>query len=134
MANWFRLPSTADRAWFPSCCRSSRSSAESCTSPSLGNEHRLTYRSTVPARRATCRHAGRRRREHHRLLGNGYGTRPPELDCAFESICETCTYFHTNIKFRPTLQRQRDHAADHDQAHRVELFDHLLRRVDQAAS
>jgi hypothetical protein len=76
----------------------------------------------------------RLRREHHRLLGNGYCTRPPELDCAFESICETCTYFHTNIEFRPTLPRQRDHATDHNQTHRVELFDQLLRRVDQAAS
>ena len=33
------------------------------------------------------------RREHHRMLGNGYCTRPVELDCAFETICETCTYF-----------------------------------------
>ena len=33
----------------------------------------------------------RLRREHHRLLGNGYCTRPAELDCAFESICENCT-------------------------------------------
>ena len=33
----------------------------------------------------------RLRREHHRLLGNGWCTRPPQLDCAFESICETCT-------------------------------------------
>ena len=45
----------------------------------------------------------RLRREHHRLLGNGYCTRPPELDCAFESICETCTFFQTSIEFRPTL-------------------------------
>ncbi len=30
----------------------------------------------------------RLRREHHRLLGNGYCTRPAELDCAFEAICE----------------------------------------------
>jgi site-specific recombinase XerD len=37
----------------------------------------------------------RLRREHHRLLGNGYCTRPPELDCAFEAICETCTFFQT---------------------------------------
>src|SRR5262249_15885411 len=37
----------------------------------------------------------RLRREHHRLLGNGYCTRPPQLDCAFESICETCSYFQT---------------------------------------
>ena len=27
----------------------------------------------------------RLRREHHRLLGNGYCTRPAELDCGFES-------------------------------------------------
>jgi site-specific recombinase XerD len=38
----------------------------------------------------------RLRREHHRLLGNGYCTRPPQLDCAFESICETCSYFQTS--------------------------------------
>src|SRR5215471_4870152 len=43
----------------------------------------------------------RLRREHHRMLGNGWCTRPPELDCAFESICETCTYFQTSIAFRP---------------------------------
>ena len=41
----------------------------------------------------------RLRREHHRLLGNGYCTRPPELDCAFESICETCTFFQASIWF-----------------------------------
>ena len=34
----------------------------------------------------------RLRREHHRLLGNGWCTRPPQLDCAFESICETCSF------------------------------------------
>jgi hypothetical protein len=52
----------------------------------------------------------RLRREHHRLLGNGYCTRPPQLDCAFESICETCSYFQTSIEFRPTLAAQHDHA------------------------
>jgi hypothetical protein len=52
----------------------------------------------------------RLRREHHRMLGNGYCTRPPELDCAFESICETCTFFQTSIEFRPTLQAQHDDA------------------------
>jgi hypothetical protein len=56
----------------------------------------------------------RRLREdlHHRLLGNGHYTRPAELDCHFESICETCTFFSTNSQFAPTLQRQRDHAAE----------------------
>jgi hypothetical protein len=76
----------------------------------------------------------RLRREHHRLLGNGYCTRPPELDCAFEAICETCTFFQTSIEFRPTLQRQHDHAAEHHQPHRAELFNQLLTRLDDQAS
>jgi site-specific recombinase XerD len=76
----------------------------------------------------------RLRREHHRLLGNGYCTRPPELDCAFENICETCTFFQTSIEFRPTLLRQRDHAAEHEQTHRADLFDRILTRLDDQAS
>src|SRR3954465_922688 len=76
----------------------------------------------------------RLRREHHRLLGNGYCTRPPELDCAFEAICETCTFFQTSIEFRPTPQHQRDHAAEHGQDRRADLFDRLLTRVDDEAS
>src|SRR5512140_3504080 len=72
----------------------------------------------------------RLRREHHRLLGNGYCTRPAELDCAFESICETCSYFQTSIEFRPTLQAQHDPAAQHNQHGRQQLFADLLSRVD----
>ena len=72
----------------------------------------------------------RLRREHHRLLGNGYCTRPAQLDCAFESICETCSYFQTSIEFRPTLQAQHDHAAQHNQPGRQHLFAGLLSRVD----
>jgi site-specific recombinase XerD len=88
---------------------------------------------TLPADAIGPRMA-RLRREHHRLLGNGYCTRPPELDCAFESICESCTFFATSIEFRPTLLRQRDHAAEHQQTHRANLFDQLLTRVDEQAS
>jgi site-specific recombinase XerD len=76
----------------------------------------------------------RLRREHHRLLGNGYCTRPPELDCAFEAICETCTFFQTSIEFRPTLQRQHDHATEHDQPHRAALFNRLLTNLEEDAS
>jgi site-specific recombinase XerD len=76
----------------------------------------------------------RLRREHHRLLGNGYCTRPPELDCAFEAICETCTFFQTSIEFRPTLQQQHDHAAEHHQTHRAEMFHRLLTDLDEQAS
>jgi site-specific recombinase XerD len=68
----------------------------------------------------------RLRREHHRLLGNGHCTRPAELDCAFESICETCSFFQTSIEFRPTLLAQHDDAADKGQTHRAELFNQLL--------
>ena len=76
----------------------------------------------------------RLRREHNRLLGNGYCTRPPELDCAFESVCETCAFFQTSIAFRPTLQAQHDDAQTKGQSHRAELFTSLLHRVDQDAS
>ena len=72
----------------------------------------------------------RLRREHHRLLGNGYCTRPAELDCAFESICENCAFFQTGIEFRPTLQAQHDDAVTKNQTHRADLFHHLLDRVD----
>jgi site-specific recombinase XerD len=72
----------------------------------------------------------RLRREHHRLLGNGYCTRPPELDCAFESICETCAFFQTSIEFRPTLQAQHDDATTKGQDHRASLFTDLLNKVD----
>jgi hypothetical protein len=72
----------------------------------------------------------RLRREHHRLLGNGYCTRPTELDCAFESICENCAFFQTSIEFRPTLQHQHDDAAAKGQHHRADLFQRLLNEVD----
>ena len=45
-----------------------------------------------------------------RLLGNGYCGRPIELDCRFETICESCTMFFTTIEHRPTIQAQRDDA------------------------
>jgi site-specific recombinase XerD len=69
---------------------------------------------------------------HRRLLGNGYCTRPPELDCVFESICETCTHYHTGLEFQPVLLRQRDHALEHDQTERAELFNKLLDGIDDS--
>src|SRR5436190_133189 len=70
----------------------------------------------------------RLRREHHRMLGNGWCT-PLELDCAFESICETCTFFQTSIAFRPTLAAQHDDAQQKGQDRRADLFDQLLTGV-----
>jgi site-specific recombinase XerD len=68
----------------------------------------------------------RLRREHHRLLGNGHCTRPAELDCAFEAICENCSFFQTSIEFRPTLQAQHDDAEAKGQHHRADLFGRLI--------
>lgn len=61
-----------------------------------------------------------------RLLGNGYCTRPLELDCAFESVCETCVHFSTGLEFQPVLLRQRDHAAERNQTKLVTVYDQLL--------
>jgi integrase len=71
---------------------------------------------------------------HQRMLGNGFCTRPPELDCQFETICETCSFFTTNTEFAPTLLRQRDHAAEREQLARVDLFNLLLERIEQEKS
>ena len=71
---------------------------------------------------------------HQRMLGNGYCARPVGLDCHFESICESCTFFQTTIEFQPTLQRQRDDAAGKGQVGRQKIFDGLLARLDEAAS
>jgi site-specific recombinase XerD len=76
----------------------------------------------------------RLRREHHRMLGNGHCTRPPEMDCAFESVCETCAFFQTSIEFRPTLQAQHQDATTKNQTHRGQLFASLLAQIDQDAS
>lgn len=66
---------------------------------------------------------------HRRMLGNGYCARLAELDCHFESICESCTFFVTTIEFRPTLKAQRDDAATKGQIGRQRIFDGLLQRL-----
>jgi len=68
---------------------------------------------------------------NRRMLGNGYCARPVEMDCHFESICESCTFFVTTIQFRPTLQAQRDDAQRKGQLGRQRVFDGLLHRLDQ---
>jgi site-specific recombinase XerD len=71
---------------------------------------------------------------HRRMLGNGYCARPVGMDCHFESICESCTFFQTTIEFRPTLQRQRDDAEAKGQIGRKKIFEGLLARLDENAS
>ena len=71
-------------------------------------------------------------REHDRLLGNGRCNRPTALECAFECICETCTFFTTSIEFRPTLQAQYDDAVAKDQHHRAGTYRALLATITES--
>ena len=64
------------------------------------------------------------------LLGNGYCARPIELDCRYETICESCTMFFTTIEHRPTLEAQRDDAHAKGQTGRRDVYDNLLKRLD----
>jgi len=73
-----------------------------------------------------------RREAHARMPGNGLCTRPAELDCRLESTCETCPYLRTSTEFLPILTRQRDHAQDHGQTDRAELFSKIIQSVEQA--
>jgi hypothetical protein len=85
----------------------------------------------LPADYETTGMARLRREAHARMLGNGLCTRPVELECRMESACETCSYFQTSVEFKPTLVRQRDHAASHGQTDRVALFQSLLEHIDK---
>jgi len=75
-----------------------------------------------------------RREMDRRMLGNGYCARPVEMDCHFESICESCSFFVTTIEFKPTLLRQRDDALAKGQVGRQKIFDGLLDRLAEDAS
>jgi hypothetical protein len=68
---------------------------------------------------------------HRRLLGNGHCTRPLELDCRFQTICEGCGFFETGPEFVTILRRQRDDAADHVDGARMKLYDELVRVIDE---
>ncbi len=69
-----------------------------------------------------------------RLLGNGHCTRPRQLDCKHDTVCETCVYFQTSIEFRPVLQDQHDDAVAKGQTDREQVFLELLKHVDQEAA
>ena len=91
----------------------------------------MLFRSELPADYETTGMARLRREAHARMLGNGLCTRPAELDCRMESACETCAYFRTGTEFLPILVRQRDHAHDHGQHDRADLFKNLIDGIGQ---
>ena len=83
----------------------------------------------LPAEIETNAMARLRHESHARMLGNGMCTRPVELDCRMETICETCAYFDTGPEFVPVLLRQRDHAHTHHQPERATLYNNLIERA-----
>ncbi len=74
------------------------------------------------------------RAEHTRMLGNGWCTRPAELDCSFEAMCEGCGFFATTVEFKDTLTRQAGHAAKRGQKARQGLYESLLDGLEEATS
>jgi site-specific recombinase XerD len=87
-----------------------------------------------PAEIETAATTRLRKEAHARMLGNGRCTRPAELDCRMESVCETCAYFRTGPEFVPVLLRQRDHARQHGQNERAELFEGLVSRATEESA
>jgi integrase len=88
----------------------------------------------LPADAEGAEMAKLRNQMHQRMLGNGYCARPVEMDCHFESICESCSFFVTTIEFKPTLKRQRDDAETKGQVGRQRIFEGLLERLGEEAS
>jgi integrase len=88
----------------------------------------------LPAEIETAAMARRRQEAHARMLGNGLCTRPVELDCRMETIRETCAYFDTGPEFVPVPLRQRDHAHQHRQTHRANLYNNLTSRAQDSTS
>ena len=71
---------------------------------------------------------------NRRLLANGHCTRPRDLDCRFQTICEGCGFFQTDPQFVPILRRQRDDAANYGDHVRMRLYDELVRVIDEQTS
>jgi integrase len=71
---------------------------------------------------------------NRRLLANGHCTRPRDLDCRFQTICEGCGFFQTDPQFVPILRRQRDDAASYGDHIRMRLYDDLVRVIDEQKS
>lgn len=81
----------------------------------------ITRPPTPQARRCGAGDAEARQR----LLGNGLCGRPLELDCRYETICESCTVFIT-VERRPTIEAQREDATAKGQTRRAEVDETLL--------
>jgi integrase len=63
---------------------------------------------------------------HYRLLGNGHCTRPVQLDCSYQTICEGCGFFETGPEFLTILRRQKDNAEEQADFERTHVYQELI--------
>ena len=68
------------------------------------------------------------------MLGNGWCTRPAELDCSFEAMCEGCGFFATTVEFKDTLTARPGTQRSHGQKARQGLYEALLDGLEEATS
>jgi integrase len=68
-----------------------------------------------------------------RLLGNGYCSRPRDVGCRYETICETCTFFVPTIAFRDQIQAQHNDATQHGDEQRQQAYANLLNKLERGA-
>ncbi len=71
------------------------------------------------------------RRDHWRMLGNGYCTRPEGVPCEYETICESCPCFSTTFEFLPILNKQKQDAEEKGQTQRVDVFARLINGMNK---
>jgi len=79
---------------------------------------------------AEGRQMRRLRQDHWRMLGNGYCTRPDNVPCEYETICESCPCFSTTIEFLPILHDQKQDAEDKGQTQRADVFTRLIQSME----
>jgi integrase len=65
-------------------------------------------------------------RAHHRLLANGHCSRPAQLDCSYQTICEGCGFFETGPEFLTILRPQKDNATEQADFERTHVFQELI--------
>ena len=59
-------------------------------------------------------------------VANGHCTRPAQLDCSYQTICEGCGFFETGPEFIPILRRQKDSAVEQADFERSHIFQELI--------
>jgi integrase len=66
-----------------------------------------------------------------RLLGTGTCTRPTEIGCRYQTICETCDFFTPSIAARDIVQAQHEDAKTHGDHDHKNAYANVLIKLDR---